>query len=489
VLAVCLAAPATWGAQAQTGVYSNIQPGSSLKAEVDLNLGEPLRKLGEHVYEYAPPRGVPDTQRVVATFFADTRKVSRLDVYLQAPADPEMLRSEFGTRVMARNRDDGKFEELFFPKLHAVIFAGMGDSAPVTAIGYISPRLMADYFAERVQDLLREKRYDEAQTEADKAVLVAPDYARGYIEQGECWIGRKNYNEAIVSLIAGTNAEYPPKYVAIAHARLATLYWREKNWTDKARPEFLKALTLASNLDEAHFRYGEFLQAQKQTNEAIAELETAVQLNSRNAEARAALGALYRSQPDYAKALPHYAELSRWVESGELSWSDRDKAIVLYHYGVSLRKTNRVQEAVEALRKALQRNPKLVAGWAQLGYAYELGGDFAKAIDSYRSGLNLDLKHFGLNHGLGVALLESGQSDAAWRQMESTLRLKPGDAVARFDMARCWGAMGKKKQTIYWAEQAVAAGYNNRARLTSDPFLAKVQKNGDFKKILEQIRP
>jgi tetratricopeptide (TPR) repeat protein len=488
LLAVCLAAAAARGAESQVGVYANIRPGKSLKAEVDLHLGEPLRKLDDYVYEYASPRGVPDTERIVAAFFPDTREVSRLDIYLKTSADAELLRSEFGTRVMARDREDGQFEELFFPKLHAVIFADGRNPVAVKAIGYISPRLMADYFADRVPGLLRDQHHEEAQTEADKAVLVDPEYARGYIEQSECWISRKNYNEAIVSLIAGTKAERSPKYQAAAHARLGALYWREKNWADKARPEFLKALALAANLDEAHFLYGEFLQAQKQKQEALAEFTAAVQLNPRNVSARTALAAAHYSESEYAKALPHYAELSAWVESGEAAaWRDESKADIHFRYGNCLRRTNKLPEAVEAYRQALDRSPRMVAGWHHLGFTYHTAGDFAKAIENYRKGLELDPKHGGLTHSLAIALLESGQPEEARQQMELVLRLIPNDASPRFTMARCWGALGKKKQTIYWIQEAVAAGYKDRTRLTSDRFLAKVQKDGDFKKILQGI--
>jgi hypothetical protein len=71
--------------------------------------------------------------------------------------------------------------------------------------------------------------------------------------------------------------------------------------------------------------------------------------------------------------------------------------------------------------------------------------------------------------------------------MEQTLRLQPNDPTQRFDMARCWAALGKKKQAIYWIQQAVSAGFRDRARLTGDRFLAPLQKDGEFKKILQQV--
>jgi tetratricopeptide (TPR) repeat protein len=486
-LTIWIALPALHGQQAQVGAFANIRPGTSMKADVDLNLGEALRKIDDNVYEYAAPRSTADTARVVATFFADSRQVSRLDVYLKAPLDPELLRSQFGTRVMVRQREAGGSEELYYPKINALILGAKDAPASVVAIGYLSPRLMADVFVERAQKLRNEKQYNDAQTEADKAVVVDPDYARGYLEQAECWNDLKNDSEAIVSLIAAANAKYNSRYRALAHARLGELYWRSRNWSDKSQVEFQQAVSLAPELDQIHLQYGEFLQAQKQIDQAQAEFATAVRLNARNIQAHNLLGALHYGRSEYALALPHYAVVSTWAETPASTNTDAAKAEWDYRYAVCLGHEHKDTEGIEVLRKAVRRNPQMIAAWYQLGNEYRTTKDFEKALDSYRSGLKVSLQDFSLNQALGETLLDSGQTELARRQVEQTLRLRPDDATQRFDMARCWGALGKKKQSIYWIQQAVSAGFKDRARLTNDRFLAPLQKDGDFKKLLQQI--
>lgn len=458
-----------------------------MKAEVDLNLGEALRKIEDNVYEYAAPRGMADTVRVVASFFLDSRQVSRLDVYVKAPLDPELLRPQFGTRVMQRDREAGGTEELYYPKLNALILEGKGAPVRVMAIGYISPRLMADLFVERAQKLRNEKRWDEAQTEADKAVLVDADYARGYLEQGECWLDLKNDNEAIVSFIAGSKAKYNPRIRAMAHARLGGVYWKSRNWADKAQVEFQHAVALAPDLDEAHVRYGEFLQAQKQADQAIAELSLALRLNPGNLQAHNDLGALYYSRSEFAQAMPHYGVISKWAETPAATNDDASKAEWHYRYAICLSRERKSSEAIEVFRKAVQRNSQMAAAWYQLGEQYRAAKDFEKALDSFRSGLKAGPQDPALNRALGNALLESGQIEAARRQMEQSLHLRPEDPGQRFDMARCWAALGKKKQAIHWIQQAVSAGFKDRNQLTGDRFLTPLQKNGDFKKILLQV--
>jgi Flp pilus assembly protein TadD len=55
-----------------------------------------------------------------------------------------------------------------------------------------------------------------------------------------------------------------------------------------------------------------------------------------------------------------------------------------------LLRTNRVNEAVQALERAVSLNPKSPAALNNLGAAYERKGDIAKAKTMYRQALAVD---------------------------------------------------------------------------------------------------
>jgi len=491
ILLMALAATQFVHGQSQVGIFASIRPGISTKAEVDLNLGDPLRKLEENIYVYPPPRSTADSDHIVVQFFGDTRQVARVDVYLKAPLDPEVLRAQFGTRVMMHDREASEVEELYYPKLNGLIFAGRtaasGAQTRVTAIAYMSPRLMADLFVERSQSLRRENRLGEAQTEADKAVLVDADYARGYLEQAECWIGLKNENEAMVSFIAATKAKYNALSLAAAHVRLGELYWRSRNWGDKALVEFQQAIALEPDSDNAHLRYAQYLRGQNQPDQAVAEFSAAIRLNSGNLDAHHDLADLHYARSEFSKAEIHYGALSTWAETPASRSADSAKAEWHYRFGVCLSKDKKANDAVAAYQKALKRNPQFAPAWLGLGNEYQAMRDWDKALDSYRSGLKASPKDFPLSQALGNTLLEKGPPASARGQIEQALQMKPDDAQQRFYMARCWAALGKKNEAVRWIRQAVAAGFQDRARLTGDRFLAPLQKDGEFKKILQQI--
>ena len=46
---------------------------------------------------------------------------------------------------------------------------------------------------------------------------------------------------------------------------------------------------------------------------------------------------------------------------------------------------------------------------------------------------------------------------------------------------------GHEDGAIRWIQQAVSGGFKDRSRLVRDHFLAPLQNNGDFKKILQQV--
>lgn len=423
----------------------------------------------------------------MVTFFPDTKQVSRLDVFLKAAVPPDALRQQFGNRIMTRDRMGGGIEEIYYPKIHGLVFADR--SSTLAAVSYLSPRYVADLYVERFDEFMREKRYDDAQTEADKAVLIDPDYARGYLAQGTYYQSQKNNEEAIVRFIAGTNAKYASRVRATAHARLGALYWADKMLADKAEVEFKKAISIAPELDEAHYLYGTFLDAQKRKEEALARMSAALQLNAGNIGARLFLADAFFQKEDYPQALPHYEALSRWVETRNAGeYKDRFRADTHFRYAYCLAKKGDSTPAIEGYTRALQRDPAFVLAYNNRGREYQSLGDFDKAIEDFRAGLKLDPKHLLLNQNLGRALLESSRFEEAKRQLELALSLHPGNASLTVDLARCWGALGKKKQTLQFVQQAVAAGYKDRSRLTSDRYLSLIQKEGDFKKLLLQLQ-
>ncbi|MBZ5538302.1 MAG: hypothetical protein LAO31_20305 [Acidobacteriia bacterium] len=81
---------------ADVPAFLNVVPGMTTKPEVDLSFGEPLRRVNpdSELCEYGPPAEANIFERLVITYFSDTKQVARLDAYFKSPHSAESIRSD-----------------------------------------------------------------------------------------------------------------------------------------------------------------------------------------------------------------------------------------------------------------------------------------------------------------------------------------------------------------------------------------------------------
>src|SRR5581483_9100930 len=99
--------------------------------------------------------------------------------------------------------------------------------------------------------------------------------------------------------------------------------------------------------------------------------------------------------------------------------------------GVYLQEHNRLREAVEEYRSAIQMtsDPALLAStYANLGAAYRDLGDDAKAQDSYDEALRLNPNQFNAYLGLGRLLERQGKLDEAIANYSRSIGIRPTEA-------------------------------------------------------------
>lgn len=488
VLAFLTLSSSMVSAQDASQGYYGIRPGISTKAQVDLSVGEPLRKLSteDAIFEYPPAKDDSFSRRLVLRYEGDTSEVARLDAYLKTPLALSEIRDRFGTRVVARDRADGGREEVYFPQLQALVLSGRSPDAPVVAVSHLSPRTMGLIYVARFDDLIAQKNFDEARTEADKAVVVDPDGAEGYLAQGRYFVSQRDYNEALVRLTAASNAKYSAadKYrvqieIARVHEALSA--------PDKAQAAYRRAIDIAPPPDrpDAHYRLGLFLNGQKKVDEAIVAFAKAVELNAKHLAARRAIADAYFGLKDYTRALPYYEGLG---QEAEKTGGEKD-GLVHFRYAYSLKSTGKDAQAVTEYDKALQLpGTHTAAALNNRGLLHVKAGHYAKGIDDYRAGLQHEPKDVLLNRNLAEALLQSGQAEEARQQAELTASLKPDDQWSAFTVAKCWGALKKNKETVQWLQRAVSSGFSDRQALTTNPFLSRVQGDKKFKLLLAQVK-
>jgi tetratricopeptide (TPR) repeat protein len=476
-------------ASQQAPAYYDIQPGTSSRAQVELRYGEPIRRVapGALIYEYAPPADDVDSDRIVMTFESDTQHVARVDAYLKTYLPASLFREKLGTRIATRDRPDGGREEFYYPQFQALIFAATQPDAPVVAVSFVSPRTLADVFVRRFDNALARKSYEEARTEADKAVAIDPGGGAGYNAQGRLFAALGDAEEALVRFTAAANAAQGQYDRHLAHIGMAEVYAVLSKLPDKAKIEYLAAIDMAPQADRSNARlaYSRFLKAQGKEDEALAELRKAVDVDSAgNSEARYALAETYWEKGDYAKALPHYEVLSAIADT---SPDDARKAQVYARYGLALRSNGKVNEAIAAYEKSLDADSKQIAVMNSLALIYMEAQNPTKAAELYREALEVSPNDHVINRDLIEALYHTGQIDEARRQAEFTLSLRPNDPATLFALARCHAALKNKKEAVTWVQRAVDAGFADRQALATDPAFDVVRDERAFKRLLAQL--
>jgi len=91
----------------------------------------------------------------------------------------------------------------------------------------------------------------------------------------------------------------------------------------------------------------------------------------------------------------------------------------------SMETMQRVQQEIEALRKAIQENPKDARALGRLGDLYYDAGMFDKAQDYYKQSLQIDPKNPNISTDLGICFQRLSRPDEALTQFRHSLEIDP----------------------------------------------------------------
>ena len=131
-----------------------------------------------------------------------------------------------------------------------------------------------------------------------------------------------------------------------------------------------------------------------------------------------------------------------------LSEPQHDEAIVHFQRGLVLEQANRVEEAVEEYRRALEHNPHLAEAHDALGNYYHRHGLLAKAAEEFRIVANLEggfLAHFNI----GCVLIELGRYDEAIDALLQCLTLDADDPAVHYQLGLAHFLKGDDYAALY----------------------------------------
>jgi len=322
------------------------------------------------------------------------------------------------------------------------------------------------------------------------AAYAAYMRGRGYLQEYE---KPENIENAVAEFQRAISID--PGY-ALAYADLGIAYWREyqrldkgSEWVAKASDNCQRALSLNSQLTEAHICLGTVLNGSGKYERAAEEFKQAVALNRESDEALSGLADAYTNMGNFAAAEDTYKRAmalrpNYWGIYSELglfyySRARYPEAAAMLIKATQLAPDNyepyltlggiyvtegRYQDAIEAFKRSIDLRANSDA-YNNLGYAYILLHQYPQAIEALEKALKIDAGHWEYWGNLGDALYWSsgrrGESVAAYQKAisigQANLLVNPRDGQLLIYMADYSAMLGEQQLSLSFLEKALEA--------------------------------
>ncbi|MGA2988038.1 MAG: tetratricopeptide repeat protein [Terriglobia bacterium] len=316
-----------------------------------------------------------------------------------------------------------------------------------------------------------------------------PDLAEAYYGLGRISSLRGDTAGAIKSLQRA--AELFPPYGA-AHYALAQadrklgdragaeaqlkLYEANRNLVPPIEDQLRDAMRDLEMAAAAHLERGLELQQVGRSQDAIAETEKAAALDPQLVQAQVNLIILYGRMGNFGKAEEHYQKA---VALNPHQFPD-----AYYDYGVLLMNANRLQEAAQVFRRAIEIKPSYADAHNNLGYLLEREGKLDEAAGEYRKALDANPDFRQAHFNLGRILINKKNFEEGIEQLRQTLTpTDEGTPSYLYALGAAYGRAGNKQQALE---------YLNQARIQADSFGQKqllVEIEGDIRKLSTEPHP
>lgn len=322
---------------------------------------------------------------------------------------------------------------------------------------------------------------DQALLELTRAVQINPTLAEARTNLGNIYLQKGQVEQALREYRQALNIlpNDPKTLNNLGNAYL------QRNELQSAAQSYLKALDLDPTMTDAHRNLAHVYRRQGRTEKAFEHLRIAVELAPQDAENYLALGRLYLEQKNLpaaqetlSKALFYnpsltaarielgnvYLEMKRtdWaIEEFSAALQNNDVLSVYAWFGLAsaYHQEKQYEEAENAYRQVLARDPQNTAALQNLGNVLMDTGQIDEAVSVYQQAVQIS-PNSGLYSNLAVAFLRQKDYKKALTNYQQAVRLEPNSAAAHHGLAVCYYYLNDKPACRKHAQIARSLGWD-----------------------------
>jgi tetratricopeptide (TPR) repeat protein len=144
-----------------------------------------------------------------------------------------------------------------------------------------------------------------------------------------------------------------------------------------------------------------------------------------------------------------------------------------------------IEDAIDLSRKAQELAPNALETLRARGYVLLYTGNYAEAINEYKSALAVNDKLWDLHYSLGAAYRLNGDYDLAVNELLAAVALNPTNTEILTELSRTHSTQGEYPKAIQYAEQAISVD-PSQARLHGNLGVL-LYKNGDYSAAIKEL--
>jgi predicted Zn finger-like uncharacterized protein len=305
---------------------------------------------------------------------------------------------------------------------------------------------------------IQEGDVEQAFDHARKAVEIAPNNPIAQSLLGDCYRLRKQFDRAQKAFEVALNSDDENPVVRLGYANFlrdqsTVLTGAEK---DKSLSDSLvlytQALLVQPKDPRVLFAFGTALELSGAIEPAVRLYQEAASYDKRDVGPHLKVVAAYLGRtPPKLKAAKESLEQAQRID---LSGNIKNPEVPFWEGKLSLAESN-PQDAVSALKKAVEQEPRNATYQFWLGKALEANGELYEAIHCYEQAIQLNKRMAEAYRAVGWAALERHRFDDARKAFKRYLKVAPHDLSIWTDLGQSYSRQNRTEEAKTAYEKAV----------------------------------